>query len=70
MRTSSAWWPAGRSGLMLGDTLVTLNGKPVRSLESLLAALGDDVVGRRVPARLVRGGQVRDISVLVGERQG
>jgi S1-C subfamily serine protease len=62
--------PAGRSGLMLGDTLVTLDGKPVRSLESLLAALGDEVVGRRIPARLVRGGQVREISVLVGERQG
>ncbi|MBL8056762.1 MAG: serine protease [Anaerolineales bacterium] len=60
--------PAGRSGLLLGDTLVTLNGQPVRSLESLLAALGGDLVGRRVPARLVRGGQVRELAVLVGER--
>jgi S1-C subfamily serine protease len=60
--------PAGRSGLLLGDTLVTLNGQPVRSLEGLLATLGGDVVGRKVPARLVRGGQLRELEVLVGER--
>jgi S1-C subfamily serine protease len=61
--------PAGRSGLMLGDTLVTLNGKPLRNLEELLAALSADLIGRNVPARVVRGGQLRETTVLVGERE-
>jgi S1-C subfamily serine protease len=61
--------PAGRSGLMLGDTLVTLNGQPVRSLEELLAALGEDVIGKKVAARVLRGGQLKELSVLVGERE-
>jgi S1-C subfamily serine protease len=60
--------PAGRSGVMLGDTLVTLAGKPLRNLEELLAALSDDLIGRKVPARLLRGGQLKEMSVLVGER--
>lgn len=60
--------PAGRSGLMLGDTLVTLNNRPLRSMEELLSSLSGDLIGRRVPARLVRGGQVREVEILIGER--
>jgi len=61
--------PAGRSGLLLGDTLVTLNGRPVHSLEELLASLSSDLIGRAVPAQVVRGGEVREMSVLIGERE-
>jgi S1-C subfamily serine protease len=61
--------PAGRSGLMLGDTLVTLNDRPLRSLEELLASLSGDLIGQKVPAKVVRGGQVREMSLLVGERE-
>jgi S1-C subfamily serine protease len=60
--------PAGRSGLFMGDTLVRLNGKPIGSLEELLTTLSGDLVGRQVPVRIVRGGQVRDVEVVVGER--
>lgn len=60
--------PAGRSGLLLGDTLVKLNGQPLRGLEELLANLSGDLIGRKVPAQVVRGGQVREMSVLIGER--
>lgn len=61
--------PGGRSGLMLGDTLVTLNGRPLRNLEELLTTLSGDLVGNKVPARIVRGGQLREMDVLVGERE-
>ncbi len=60
--------PAERGGLLQGDTLVTLDGRPVPSLESLLAALGEDRVGRRVPAQIVRAGQLQALEVWVGER--
>lgn len=60
--------PAERGGLLQGDTLVTLDGRPVPSLESLLAALGEDRVGRRVPAQIVRAGHLQALEVWVGER--
>lgn len=60
--------PAERSGLLLGDTLVTLNGRPLHGLESLLAALGDDLVGRKAPARVIRGGRLKEMDLFIGER--
>lgn len=60
--------PAERGGLLLGDTLVTLNGQSVPSLDSLLAALSGDLVGRKVAARIIRGGRLTDIDLVVGER--
>lgn len=60
--------PAEKAGLFMGDTLVTLGEQPIRHLDDLLAALSGDRVGATVPARVVRGGQLRDLSVVIGER--
>jgi S1-C subfamily serine protease len=60
--------PAGRAGLLLGDTIVALDGQPVRHMDDLLGLLGGDRVGASVPARIVRGGQVQEVSVTIGER--
>ena len=60
--------PAEKSRLIQGDTLVTLNGRPVRSLAELQAVLNGDQVGERVPARVVRAGAVRELDVTIGER--
>ncbi len=60
--------PASLSRLIQGDTLVTLNGHPVRSLTDLQAVLNGDQVGERVPARVVRAGAVQELSVTIGER--
>ncbi len=60
--------PAERSGLFMGDTLLSLDGQRTAHLDDLLAALGGDRVGKAVPVRLLRGGQVTEISVLVGEQ--
>jgi S1-C subfamily serine protease len=60
--------PASQSRLIQGDTLVTLNGRPVRSLTDLQAVLSGEQVGERVPARVVRAGAVRELSVTIGER--
>ena len=61
--------PAGQRGLLLGDILVTLNGQPVRYLDDLLGSLTGDLIGKEVPAKIIRGGQITDIALLVGERQ-
>ena len=61
--------PADRGGLILGDTIVTLADNPVRHYDDLLAQLSPDRVGKTIPVRIVRGGQVEQITVTVGERQ-
>lgn len=60
--------PAGRAGLLLGDTIVALDGQPVRHMDDLLALLGGERVGVSTPVRIVRGGVVQEMQVTVGER--
>jgi S1-C subfamily serine protease len=59
--------PAEKSRLIQGDTLVTLNGRPVRSLPDLQAVLNGDPVGGQVPAKVVRAGALRDLDVTIGD---
>ncbi len=60
--------PAERGGLFMGDTVVALAGHPVRHLDDLLALLSSDRVGQSVPVRIIRGGQVMELSVVIGEQ--
>ena len=60
--------PAGRGGLIVGDILATLDGQPVEDTDDLLALLAGDRVGRPVPVKLVRGGELTEIEITVGER--
>jgi S1-C subfamily serine protease len=62
--------PAEQGGLLLGDTIVTLDGQPVRHMDDLLALLSSDRVGAAVPVRVVRGGQVQELTVTIGEHSG
>jgi S1-C subfamily serine protease len=61
--------PAEKAGIFMGDTLVALDGKPIRHLDDLLAALSSDKVGMKAAARVVRGGQPSDVSVVIGEHK-
>jgi S1-C subfamily serine protease len=61
--------PAERAGLFLGDTIVAVAGEPVRHHDDLLAKLSGDRVGAAVPFRILRGGQVIEISIVIGERE-
>lgn len=62
--------PAAQSRLVQGDTLVTLNGLPLRSLNDLALALNGDHADGQVLAQVVRGGQVRELPVAIGEANG
>jgi S1-C subfamily serine protease len=61
--------PAERGGLLLGDTIVGLDGQPTRHLDDLLGLLGSDRAGKALTVRIVRGGQMQDVQVTVGEQQ-
>jgi S1-C subfamily serine protease len=45
-----------------------LDDQPVRHMDDLLALLSSDRVGAPAPVRIVRGGQVQEVTVTVGER--
>ena len=60
--------PADKAGLMLGDTVVKIENEAVRHLDDLLGALSGDRVGKAVAVKIVRGGQAREITAVVGER--
>jgi serine protease DegQ len=60
--------PAGRGGLIVGDILATLDGQPVEDTDDLLVLLAGDRVGRPVPVGLIRGGELAEIEITVGER--
>jgi S1-C subfamily serine protease len=60
--------PAGKAGLLLGDVLLTLDGKPVADIDDLQAALRGDVIGKILKASLIRGGEVQDVEITIAER--
>jgi S1-C subfamily serine protease len=60
--------PAERGGLLLGDILVALDGRPVGAPEDLQALLIGERVGRPVPVQVLRGGRPTTVEVTVGQR--
>ena len=60
--------PAEKGQLFLGDTIVSIAGAPVRHLDDLFGVLSGDRVGTSVPVRVLRGGQLQELSVVIGER--
>jgi S1-C subfamily serine protease len=60
--------PAGRAGVILGDILLALAGKPVTDTGDIQSVLDGSSVGKPVTARILRGGQAIEISITVGER--
>ena len=61
--------PAERGGLLQGDTIVSLDGEPVRQVDDLLSLLSSDRVGKAVEVAVIRGGVLSKISVSLGERE-
>ena len=61
--------PAGQGGLLLGDTIVSLAGVVVRTYDDLVAVLSADRVHQPVAVQVVRGGQMTELEVVIGERQ-
>lgn len=60
--------PADSGGLMMGDTILALDGERVRQMDDLLALLSGDRVGKTVPILALRGGQQQTLNVTIGER--
>jgi S1-C subfamily serine protease len=60
--------PAEKGGLLMGDIIVSVSGQPATSVDALRAALGAAAPGQSLQARVLRGGQPTETTLVVGER--
>ncbi len=60
--------PAEGAGVLIGDILVALGGKPVRDTDEVQSSLTSEQVGTAVKASLIRGGALSEATITVGER--
>src|SRR5947209_1289201 len=66
--TVEAGGPAQTAGLLQGDTIVTVDGDPIRHLDELFGKLGALEVDSAHRLGVVRAGERKDVAVTVGER--
>jgi S1-C subfamily serine protease len=60
--------PAARAGLLVGDIIMTWNGKTIDRVRDVMHLLGMDSVGATVDLQLIRGGAATTLKVTLGER--
>jgi S1-C subfamily serine protease len=60
--------PGAVAGVTAGDILLTIDGASMRGMRRILAQLDDTSVGRTVALRLIRGGEVLTLNVLITAR--
>ena len=60
--------PAGHAGMLIGDILLQLDRTPVKDAGNIQEALDSESIGKQVRALILRGGETRELQVVVGER--
>jgi serine protease Do len=60
--------PAEQAGLKVGDTIVSVDGKPVKNGDELVADIASRKPGTKVNLGLVRNGKKQDATVIVTDR--
>lgn len=60
--------PAAKAGVLIGDILVTLGGAAVNDTDDIQTVLEARAVGQSVDAQFLRGGDARDVAIVIGER--
>jgi len=60
--------PAARAGLAAGDIVLTVNGVPALRMDKIAAQLDDTSIGRTIALRLIRGGALIALDVLISAR--
>ena len=61
--------PAEKSGLKLGDIIVSINGRTIPDTSTALNAIAEVPPGKSVPVKVIRRNQEATLDVLVGKRR-
>ena len=60
--------PADKAGVLLGDVLIALQGKPLEELDTIQDLLGSAKAGEKIAIAAIRGGAAVQFAVTLGER--
>jgi S1-C subfamily serine protease len=60
--------PAGKAGVLLGDVLFEVGGKTVEHVDAIQDSLAAAKIGDVLQIRLIRAGEIKAVSVALGER--
>ncbi|WP_075879134.1 S1C family serine protease [Vreelandella massiliensis] len=60
--------PADKAGLQPGDVLLAVDGQPVLDARATMSDIAAIEPGTKLPLTIVRGGEVMDVTLEVGER--
>jgi S1-C subfamily serine protease len=61
--------PAARNGLLPGDILIAAGARSLVDQDAFIGILRDSAVGTPLPLRIIRGGGVKDVTAILGERE-
>ncbi len=60
---------ADQAGILVGDILLNISGKNLEEVGNLESYLSLEKIGKRSEANIIRGGELKQLSILVGERK-
>ncbi len=60
--------PAEKAGLLIGDVLLSLNDKPTLEPMGVQFSLSGQTAGDVVKAQILRGGELKEVEITLGER--
>ena len=60
--------PGSKTGIVFGDVIVALEGKPIGSIRELQAFLEPESVGKPLSVSVIRGGKLIGLKLVVGEQ--
>ena len=58
---------AAAGGLLAGDVIVAMGGKPVRNVDEVHRLLDASSIGRKLPLKVVRGNDLVELEVTPAE---
>lgn len=62
--------PAEQSGVLIGDIIIALDHHEIEDVSDIHSALDPEKVGQPVIAKIIRGGALIEVTIVVGERPG
>jgi serine protease Do len=62
--------PADRAGMRPEDLIVEIDGTPIEGMDALQRVVVSELIGRAVPAKVVREGRERELELVPAELDG